>query len=207
MIENIKNKLTIIVIMCPLVLSGCEQKKFNIKDYTDEKSIDEVLNEYKSMGILHEFYSGGNLYEIIEAKDKNKFNIFLHSMTNAAFLFCKEDSNIYEFYTEIDNYDGEKLINGRDELIKKFKEKLTHLNKKIEALEKENNIKTHVKVPRIVALGLSLGNLALSNLEEKVFVRLFEEIIILKKKIIIYDFTMAKNVKKIFEEKIEENKK
>lgn len=206
MIENIKNKLTTIIIICPLFLLGCEQKKFNIKDYTNEKSIDEVLNEYMSMGMLDEFYSGGNLYKIIEEKNKNKFNIFLHSMTNAAFLFCKEDSNIYKFYTEIDNYDGEKLINGRDELIKKFKEKLTHLNKKIEELE-ENNKKTHVKVPRIVALGLSLGSLALNNLEEKVFVRLFEEIIILKKKIIIYDFTMAKNVKKIFDEKIEESKK
>jgi len=187
--------------ICILILNGCEQKKFNIKDYTDEKSIDEVLNEYMSMRILDEFYSGGNLYEIVEAKDKNKFNVFLHSMTNAAFLFCKEDADIYKFYTEIDDYEGEKLFNGRDELIKQFQEKLTNLKNKIEALEKEENKKTHVKVPRILALGISLGNLALSSLEKKEFVRLFEEIIILRKKIIIYDFTMAKSVGKIFEEK------
>lgn len=200
------NSYIFLIIIIVIILSGCEQKKFNIKDYTDEKNIEEVVNEFMSMKILDNFYLDGNLYDIIEEKDKNKFNIFFNNITNAAFILCKEDQNIYKFYTEIDEYDGEKLIKGRDETTTQFKEKAIHLKNKIEKLEKEEHKKTHVKVPRIVALGLSLGNFALDNLQNKEFVRLFEELILIKKKIILYDFTMAKNVKSIFDEKKKNNK-
>jgi len=139
------------------------KKKLTLKIIREK----EALNEFMTMRILDEFYLGGDLYKIVDEKDKNKFNVFLHSMANLAFLFCKEDSNIYEFYKKIDDYDGEKLMNGRDELIKQFQEKTKHFSSKLESLEKEENKKTHVKVPRIVALGLSLGSLALNELEKK----------------------------------------
>jgi hypothetical protein len=38
-----------LIIIIVIILSGCEQKKFNIKYYTDEKNIEEVVNEFMSV--------------------------------------------------------------------------------------------------------------------------------------------------------------